>query len=140
MTASLTTRIQLSYRDDLHLLTGRWLTDATLEEFRAEYEAVLAAAQQHGAWRWLLDIRRRPLPPVGALEWLNQQLIPQAAQAAPQQLCVAYLVSPQRMQAVAADQQLQAAATTLQAGLPRAQVQMFMNEGEAVSWLTDCPR
>lgn len=137
---SLTIRIQLSYRADLHQLTGRWLTDATLEEFRAEYEAVLAAARQHDAWRWLLDVRRRPLPPAGAVEWLNQEFMPQTSAAAPRQLCVAYLVSPQRMAAVAADEHLQTAVTALAAGLPQARVQMFSDEGEAMRWLADCPR
>lgn len=68
MTAPLTARVQLSYRLDLHLLTGRWLTEATLAEFRAEYAVVLAAARPPDAWRWLLDVRCRPLPPAGAVE------------------------------------------------------------------------
>lgn len=136
---SLTTRIQLSYRDDLHLLTGRWMTEATLAEFRAEYEAVLVAATQHGAWRWLLDIRRRPLPPAGSVEWLNEEFMPLAARTAPRQLCIAYLVSPLRMQAIASDERLHAAATRLQSGVAGVQVRMFGDEGEAVRWLTDCP-
>lgn len=137
MPAPISTRIQLSYRDDLRLLVGRWLTDeVTLEDYQAEYDAVLAAAQAHGAWRWLLDIRRRPMPPAGAAPWLNEVFIPQASAAAPQHLCIAYLASPQRIRDIATDAQLQATTARLASGLPRAEAHLFNDEGEAMRWLT----
>lgn len=136
MNSSVTTRIQLDYRPDLRLLTGRWLTDATLPEFRAEYAAVLAAAQAHQAWHWLLDVRRRPLPPAGAVEWLNNVWMPAAAEIMPRHLCIAYLVSPQRLQTIAANDRLQTAVQHLEHGREGLDVGLFNDEGEAMRWLS----
>ena len=101
--------LEISYDSEHDLCTVRWLTDSSMPSLQAEYEAVLAAEQVRRTARWLLDVRRRPLPTIETANWVSFNWLPRAAELlAPAQLCVAYLVSNDRAKALAADSALQA--------------------------------
>ncbi len=128
--------LQLTYRPDLDLLTGRWFADSPLPELREEYAAVLAAGLAHGTTRWLLDVRRRDLPSEEAANWVSFEWLPRAAAACTQPLRLAYLVSALRAEAVRSDGRLLASVHEA-LDLPQPYVlQLFRDEGEAVAWLT----
>ncbi|TGE14857.1 hypothetical protein, partial [Hymenobacter elongatus] len=51
--------VELTLREDLGTLLGRWLRQVSLEEVRQGYEATLRAASPKRVRYWLLDLRRR---------------------------------------------------------------------------------
>lgn len=124
------------YRPDLRLLVGRWLDDAPVAQLQADYAALLAAAEQHKAGRWLLDVRRRDQlnPEMG--HWANYAFYPMASQRlAPHKLQIAVLCSPVRLKVYQTDPvQMEYLAYGLADERPY-QLQLFSDEGEAMKWL-----
>jgi hypothetical protein len=126
----------ITYRSDLHLLIGRWLSDAPVAQLQADYEDLLAVAETHGVARWLLDVRRRDQlsPELG--HWANYTFYPLAStKLAPQPLHIAVLCSPARLAVYAADTQQQA---YLEYGLSAERpyhLHLFGDEGQAMHWL-----
>lgn len=101
--------MKTTYHPELLLLEVRWLADSDGPGLQAEYESLLNAEPAHEAMRWLLDIRCRPTPTLEMANWVTLNWMPRAAaRLAPQRLCVAYVISPQRAEALAADPELQA--------------------------------
>ncbi|MCB2408353.1 hypothetical protein [Hymenobacter lucidus] len=124
------------YRPDLHLLVGRWLGDAPVPQLQADYEALLTAAQEHSAGRWLLDVRRRDQlhPTLG--QWTTTTFYPAATAAlVPERLRIGVLCSPARLAVYDADAQQK---EYLQFGLAAErpyQLRLFGQEGQAMEWL-----
>ena len=129
--------LEISYDPEQDVCTVRWLTDSTMPNLQAEYEAVLTAGPARRTARWLLDVRRRPLPTIETANWLNFNWLPRAAGLlAPAQLCVAYLMSSDRAKALAADSVLQSNLNdTLAAPDHYYQIGLFEDEDAAVRWL-----
>jgi hypothetical protein len=128
--------LQLVYRPDLSLLTARWLDDSVLPTIQAEYEAVLAAGKRHATGRWLLDLRRRPIPNADVSQWVIGDWLPRAAATmAPIRLRLAYFISPSRDEALRNNKALY---SSMQDALSPSQpydIHLFGNEAEAVCWL-----
>ncbi|HLK97670.1 MAG TPA: hypothetical protein VK364_07880 [Hymenobacter sp.] len=128
--------LQLIYRPDLDLLAARWLTDSTPLNIQAEYEALLVAGQTHATGRWLLDLRRRSIPAAEVAQWVTYDWLPRAAAAmAPIRLRLAYFISPGRRDALRTDASFYASAQEALAPERPYDLQLFSDEGEAVSWL-----
>ena len=126
----------IHYRPDLSVLVVRWPADAALLQLQADFTAVLAAAQQHNAARWLLDVRRRERISVELGRWTTTLFYPQAAsRLAPQILHISVLCSPARMAVYAADPvQMQYLTYGLAPERPY-YMHLFGDEGTAMEWL-----
>jgi len=125
----------ITHRPDLDALIVRWPTDASYPQLQADFEAILAAAQQHATGHWLLDVRRRAhlAPQLG--DWTTRIFFPHAAtQLAPQPLRLSVLCSPARMAvyAASAEQQSYLAHGT---GHRAYHMHLVCDEGEAMRWL-----
>jgi hypothetical protein len=70
MLLSATDYLEIVYQPDLRILVGRWLRLITEAEALQGYADLLAAAKQHAAHYWLLDIRRRNRSAPATLSWL----------------------------------------------------------------------
>jgi len=62
--------LEIIYQPDLRILVGRWLRFVTEAEALQGYTDLLAAARQHDAHYWLLDIRRRHRSAPATMSWL----------------------------------------------------------------------
>ncbi|WP_151087285.1 hypothetical protein [Hymenobacter baengnokdamensis] len=68
----------LEYRPEQRMLIGRWLRPVTLDELKAHYHALLAAAIAHdNCCHWLLDVRRRVAIDTDAALWFREEFGPQ---------------------------------------------------------------
>jgi hypothetical protein len=131
------TASQVIYRPDLDILIVRWLTDEALPNFREEYGDLLAAGQHHLSRRWLLDIRRRPAPPVEATQWVLDEWLPQVVAAlAPERLRLAFLVSPARATTLRTETVSAPTVRYIQGPDCAYDLRLFTEEGEATRWLT----
>jgi hypothetical protein len=127
---------QVLYRPDLDILIVRWLTDEALPNFREEYSDLLAAGQRHLSRRWLLDIRRRPAPPVETTQWVIEQWLPEVVAAlAPERLRLAFLVSPARAATLRTETVSAPTLAYIQGPDCAYDLRLFTEEGEAISWL-----
>lgn len=127
--------LALLYRPDLDVLTARWMAEPEPNVVRTEYAAVLDAGRQHGTVRWLVDVRRRPLPDPALAQWVTDTWLPHVATTlAPQRPRLAYLISPAREEALHTNPALQ---SSLQAALANRAYDLatFGDEGVAVQWL-----
>jgi hypothetical protein len=125
----------LEYRPDLGILTGRWQQALLPPELQGTYEAMLAAAKEHGNYRfWLLDLRRRPLAGPDLNQWFRDQYSPQLAAALDGPLLTAYLAGPHQRAAAESDEmELHMLREAALDSYPL----FFDNEAEAVTWLCD---
>ena len=62
--------LDIIYQSHHDILLGRWLRPVTEVEARLGYNYLLAAAHQHNAHYWLLDIRRRHRSAPAVMTWL----------------------------------------------------------------------
>ncbi|MBC6611998.1 hypothetical protein H8B15_13780 [Hymenobacter sp. BT507] len=125
----------ITYRPDLGALIVRWPDDAPFPTLQADFEAILAVAEQHGTARWLLDVRRRAHldPQLG--DWTTRIFFPHAAgRLVPQALRLSVLCSPARMAVYAASAEQQ---SYLAHGIAHQAYQMHLvcDEGKAMEWL-----
>ena len=128
--------LQTSYDAHLRLFRVRWLVDTRGSSLQADYEALLAAAAARHAVRWLLDVRQRPTPSIEAVNWVTLNWMPRlAALTAPGHLCVAYVISSQRAEALALDPELAASVNDALAPNRYYQMGVFGTEEEALQWL-----
>jgi hypothetical protein len=128
---------QVLYRPDLDMLIVRWLTDEALPDYQGEYSALLAAGLAHHTRRWLLDIRRRPAPPVEATQWVIAEWLPQVvATLAPERLRLAFLVSPTRATTLRTETVSAPTVRYIQGPDCAYDLRLFTEEGEATRWLT----
>ncbi len=124
--------LQLTYRPDLEVLIGRWGYQPDPAALPTEYVRLAAAAQAHGAQRWLQDIRRRSLNDPHITQWLLTEYFPDMARQLGGHLRIAYLVSPVLHAAILAQPGF--APVEAYAGRPFA-VAFFGEEGTATDWL-----
>ncbi|RTQ45277.1 hypothetical protein EJV47_25705 [Hymenobacter gummosus] len=126
----------IQYRPDLQLLVVRWPADAPFAQLQVDFEAVLHAAQEHQAARWLLDVRRREELTPQLAEWTTHEFFPRAADALrPQSLRIGVLASPGRMAVYERDEVQR---DTLAYGLDGARtyrLRLFGEEGSVIEWL-----
>ncbi|MDJ0364473.1 hypothetical protein QMK33_04860 [Hymenobacter sp. H14-R3] len=135
MTTGLPTELlHLTYRPDLAILIGRWGYQPTPAELPAQYERLAAIALQHGAQRWLQDIRHRNLNDPYTTQWLLTEYFPDMAEQLAKPLRVAYLVGPTLRGLIEAAPDFQPLASYQ--GRPFI-VGFFGEEGAAIAWLKE---
>lgn len=133
---SMSASLNFSFCSELDVFFVRWLREAQRLLLQPEYEAILAAEPAQRTSRWLLDVRQRPTPDIEAANWVTYNWLPRAATLrAPGQLCVAYLVSPQRAEALATDPELQENLHDAMAPNRLYTIGLFSEEAEAIRWL-----
>ncbi|MGI4741637.1 MAG: hypothetical protein ACRYG7_41245 [Janthinobacterium lividum] len=126
----------LSYYPDQHLLIGRWLRVAALEEIKTHYEALLASAVAHNCRHWLLDVRRRGVGPTPALEWFGAEFTPQLSAAFAKPVYLAYFAMISHNQATDNP--------GLEANIQKGSIlgmhyHYFNQEGDCLAWLAQQP-
>ncbi len=124
--------LHLTYRPDLEVLIGRWGYQAEEAKLPTAYAHLEAAALDHGARRWLQDIRRRSLNYPETSRWLLEEFFPAMARRLGGQLRVAYLVSPALQVHIYSEPNF--VPVEAYAGRPFA-VGFFGDEGAAIEWL-----
>ncbi|WP_035558873.1 hypothetical protein [Hymenobacter sp. IS2118] len=89
--------LEISPRPDLPAIVARWQREITAQELKEGYFAVLATADEHGCWRWLLDLRRREeLTSPKLADWLETDFFALLPQRYTAPVRMAFLVSPLR--------------------------------------------
>jgi len=121
--------LEVAYRPDLGLLTGRWLHSVTEAELHQGYAALRQAALHYGCGHWLIDARRRTSRTLDGPEWVVPQLLPQVQRELGSPLCVCFLVLPDYLRTLPAVAPASAALV---------QVARFLDEGAATTWLAAC--
>ena len=122
-------------RPDLGILVARWAEDAPFSHLQRHFWALLAAAQEHATWRWLLDVRRRDQldPELG--RWTTHVFFPDAAQQAAGLLRIAVHCSPARLLVYESSPDQQEYISYGTAPERTYQLQLFIEEGPAMTWL-----
>ncbi|WP_460551028.1 hypothetical protein [Hymenobacter daeguensis] len=130
------TSLHFSFCAETGVFFVRWLSNTQLPTLQHEYEAILAAEPAHRTDRWLLDVRQRPTPDIEAANWVAYNWLPRAANLwAPGRLCVAYLISPQRAEALVTDPGLQESLHDAMAPNRLYTMALFSEEEAAIRWL-----
>lgn len=133
MTPSLAPELlELTYREDLQLLVGRWHYQPAPAELPGAYERLYDAFQRTRARHWLQDIRARTLPDPYTTQWLFADFFPDVAQQLGQQLRVAYVVKPALRGLIEAGPDFQP--LSAYAGKPFV-VNFFGEDADALAWL-----
>jgi hypothetical protein len=134
---SMPASLNFSFYPETGVFLVRWLRDSQLPTLQQEYEAILTAAPAKRTHRWLLDVRQRPAPSIEAANWVTYNWLPRAASMQPPgQLCVAYLVSSQRVEALANDPELQESMYDAMAPNRLYTLALFSEETAAIRWLS----
>lgn len=127
--------LHLAHRPDLATLVVRWLRAVSFAELQEGLRAAREMSYKHGTARWLVDARRRTELDAASSGWVATTLLPAVAtESAPAVLHVAYLLSPARTDVLQQDPGMRTITSTAQSH-PAYQLQLFLDEGEAVSWL-----
>ena len=120
--------LDILHRPDLPALIARWQHEVTPAELRANYEALLAAADAAACARWLLDLRRREdLTEPTVNKWFGQTFAPSLRGRYPEAVRLAFLVSPLR-----AGQPVTAVVSAADADC---EIATFIDEAAAHEWL-----
>jgi hypothetical protein len=120
--------LDLLHRPDLPALIARWQREVTPAELRADYEALLAAADNAACPRWLLDLRRREdLTEPTVNTWFGQTFAPALRGRYHEPVRLAFLVSPLR-----AEQPVMAVVSAADADC---EIATFIDEAAAHDWL-----
>lgn len=120
--------LDILHRPDLPALIARWQHEVTPAELRANYEALLAAADAAVCARWLLDLRRREdLTEPTVNKWFGQTFAPALRGRYPEAVRMAFLVSPLR-----AGQPVTAVVSAADADC---EIATFIDEAAAHAWL-----
>lgn len=123
------TCLLITYRPDLHQLTGRWQYSVTDAEMHQGYDALRRAALHHQCGNWLIDSRRCLNRCLNRLAWVTERCLPQVQRELGVPLQVSCLVLPDYLSS------LPIGAGTI---VPDAAVRLalFLDEGDASYWLT----
>jgi len=121
--------LQVSYRPDLHQLTGRWQYSVTDAELHQGYDALRRAALHYRCGSWLVDSRRCLNRCLSRLAWVADHYLPLAQRALNVPLQVGLLVLPDYLSSLP-----EAAKTPAPGAAVR--LALFLTEGEASAWLT----
>lgn len=127
--------LEITPRPDLPAIVARWQREITAPELQTGYFAIMAAADELGCWRWLLDLRRREeLVSSELTTWMNTDFFPKLRQRYAQPVRIAFLISPLR----AARQQSASSVAVISAtSRPDAGYisELFTDEAIAYQWL-----
>ncbi|QJX46095.1 hypothetical protein HMJ29_03720 [Hymenobacter taeanensis] len=125
----------LTPRPDLGILVARWAENAPYPQLQRDFSALLATAQEHNVWRWLLDVRRRDqlAPELG--HWTTHLFFPEAAQLASGLLRIAVHCSPARLLVYESSPDQQEYIEYGIASERPYQLRLFIEEGPAITWL-----
>jgi hypothetical protein len=127
--------LSITPRPDLGILVVRWADDAPRAQLQEHYAILLATAQEHNIWRWLLDVRRRDHLDPEFGRWTTHVFYPKAATLATAPLCMAVHCSPARL-AVYESDAVQREYITYGTSKERPyQLHLFIEEGPAMQWL-----
>ncbi len=127
-----TSFLQVTYRPDSCLLIGRWLCSINDEQLREGYETMRLAAQEHNCTHWLIDARRRVDRSRNGPEWVITSFLPRVQREFGRRLCVAFLVLPNHMSELQAeDEHPEKSANPTDSF----QYARFIDEGAANAWL-----
>ena len=125
--------LEIAYQSDLRILVGRWLRLVTEAEALQGYADLLAAAKQHDAHYWLLDIRRRHRSAPATLDWLLTSYYAQLMRELGPPVRIVYFMAP------GLRQEFQADGTVPEPQTYHTDEPFRMNqcitEAEAVAWL-----
>lgn len=121
--------VELSRRDELGILVGRWRRPVSAPELQQSYEAALQAARPTRTRYWLLDLRGRGPASEDDTHWVLTQFLPRLAKQVKGRAYLAFVVGPGQL---SAEEQ--------EAGLPMvmndlAQVRLFATDEPALQWL-----
>lgn len=119
--------LQLAYRTDLHLLTGRWLCTTTEAELHHGCDLLRQAALHYECANWLIDSRRCAHRCLTRLAWVAERFLPQTQRELGGTLRAGFLVLPDYLRLLP-----DAAPTVPDAAL---QLALFLDEGAASAWL-----
>ncbi|WP_345236267.1 hypothetical protein [Hymenobacter saemangeumensis] len=122
--------LQVCFRQDTRLLTGRWQRSVTDEEMQQGYEALRLAALYHDCCFWLVDARRRISRAQNGPEWVLTHFLPEVQSELGEVLHVSFLVLPDYLQTLENNPE----------AWPDSAVQYarFVDEGAANAWLAAC--
>ena len=124
--------LEISYRADLGLLTGRWLRPIELAELQQGYYLLLEVALANGCRRWLLDVRRRQNTHQIGASWMISTFLPLLGPQLGGRTRLAYLMAPAYLRDAAAD----AAFPTPAYFVDKPFVgERFIEENTAIAWL-----
>ena len=127
----------VEYRPDLEVLVMRWLRPNSLPETQTSYHRLLALAHQHNCPYWLLDGRRDGPLMLETATWLGYDFLPRAArELAPRVLRLAVFSSPTRFEQRLIDAEVAPAVAQALAPTQPYQTALFLDEAEALAWLT----
>ncbi|TGE20304.1 hypothetical protein E5K00_20060 [Hymenobacter aquaticus] len=121
--------VELTLREDLGTLLGRWLRQVSGEEVRQGYEATLRVAAPQRVRYWLLDLRRRGTITEESTEWVLSAFLPRLANLLGGRVYLAFLMSPAHLSNV--DQENGAPLVSS----ADCHVRLFSDEGAAAEWL-----
>jgi hypothetical protein len=125
------------HRPDLGILIVRWHHDAELAVLQADYQAMLAMAEQFGCARWLLDVRRREGSDPAMSAWASTVFYPEAAaRLLPQRLHLAVLTSAYIVDRFVNDPMQKEFVEYMMAPERAFLTRTFADEGEATRWLS----
>lgn len=127
--------LNLSYRPDLRMVVLRWLRDTSLSELQLGHQAALHLARQQAAAHWFVDVRRLVVTNSSHSGWVIDSFLPQAAALLAEPLRIAYLMSPNRQNAIATQPDLRTVISRSQvSGCPYS-LRIFLEEASAMTWL-----
>ncbi len=125
--------LEIAYQSDSQILVGRWLRPITEAEARQGYDDLLAAARQHDAHYWLLDIRRRHRSAPATLSWLLNSYYDQLVRELGPPVRMVYFMAPGLRQEFQTDNTVPEPATY--APDQPFRMNQCITEAEAVAWL-----
>jgi hypothetical protein len=120
---------ELTFRNDLQIVLGRWLRPVSSTELQQSYEALLATANPHRCRFWLLDLRRRGISSEDDTLWTLETFLPQLPPRLGGRVYLAFLVAPGHLSAI--DQETGAPMVSN----AQCHVRLFTDEGLATAWL-----
>ena len=126
--------LHVAYRTDSCLLIGRWLCSISEEQLHEGYENLRRAALSHHCGHWLIDARRRVDRRHNGPEWVVTSFLPWVQVELGQRLCVAFLVLPNHLREMEAEDSI-----PLRSANPDSPFQYarFVDEGAANTWLEE---
>ncbi|MCB2378871.1 hypothetical protein LGH70_14815 [Hymenobacter sp. BT635] len=121
--------VELTLREDLGTLLGRWLRQVSCQEVQQGYEATLRVAEPKRVRYWLLDLRRRGTLTEDSTEWVLSTFLPRLTPLLGGRVYLAFLLSPAHLSSI--DQENGAPLVSN----ADCHVRLFSDEGLAAEWL-----
>ncbi|TGD78269.1 hypothetical protein [Hymenobacter wooponensis] len=122
--------VELHYRNDLQILTARWLRPIPAPELVQSYEAALSKAKQHRARYWLLDVRGRGPASEDDTEWVLTEFFPRLHEQLGGRVYVCFLLAASQLSAAEQEEGAPLVANE------QYHVRLFTAEAPALAWLS----